>query len=94
MVKRPRIASKPTKSDPDPDDWVKSGGVDPEIQLAFPAVEPQQPADKGKTYPHRISFDTDTLQYKRLKRSAFEEERAMNEILREAVENWLKEHGY
>lgn len=81
MVKRPRIASKPAP--PQADDWVSKGGLDPEIQ------HPQQHPEQGKKYPHRISFDMDTPQYKRLKQAAFESDRPMNEILREAVEIWL-----
>ena len=97
MVKKPqrRIASKPAPP-PAADEWVSSGGVDPEVQQSVPSPsEPEQEQEeKGKTFPHRISFDTDTPQYKRLKRAAFEEDRAMNEILREAVENWLEIHKH
>jgi hypothetical protein len=57
--------------------------------------EPQaQQMEKGKPFPHRISFDTDKQQYKRLKRASFEEERSLNDILREATEEWLKMHNY
>ena len=97
MVKKPqrRIASKPAPP-PAADEWVSSGGVDPEVQQSVPShSEPEQEQEeKGKTFPHRISFDTDTPQYKRLKRAAFEEDRAMNEILREAVEDWLEIHKH
>ncbi|WP_199313418.1 ribbon-helix-helix domain-containing protein [Leptolyngbya sp. FACHB-671] len=58
----------------------------------------QKQKTKGKSaggaFPHRISFDVDTLQYKRLKRAAFEEDRPMNEIIREAVEEWLNKRNY
>ena len=99
MVKKPqrRIASKPTPP-PAADEWVSSGGVDPEVQQSVPSPSEPEPEpeqeEKGKTFPHRISFDTDTPQYKRLKRAAFEENRAMNEILREAVEDWLEIHKH
>jgi hypothetical protein len=33
----------------------------------------------------------ETKQYKQLKRAAFEGDRTMNEILREAVDKWLRE---
>lgn len=93
MVKRerPKIARKPT-TPPAAEDWVKSGGLDPEVQ-SVPESQPTE-ADKKKPYPHRISFDTDTPQYKRLKKASFEAERSLNDILREAVENWLKAQGY
>lgn len=86
-----RIAAKPTTPPPAADDWVSSGGVDPEIQpapTAAPAPEPPKPP--GKPYPHRISFDTTTEQYKRLKYACVDEGRSLNDALREAVENWLK----
>ena len=97
MVKKlqRRIASKPAPP-PAADEWVSRGGVDPEVQQSVPSPseQEQEQEEKGKTFPHRISFDTDTPQYKRLKRAAFEEDRAMNEILREAVENWLEIHKH
>lgn len=93
MVKPGRkIARKPTTSPAAAENWVKSGGLDPEVQSA-PESKPTD-AENKKPYPHRISFDTDTQQYKRLKKAGFEKERSLNDILREAVENWLKAQGY
>ncbi len=103
MVKRQRIAKKPSTPPPGADDWVKQGGIDPEIEAPEEGESEtnqqggDRPTKTGKTavtFPHRISFDTDTPQYKRLKRAAFEEERSMNEVIREAVEQWLKAHNY
>ena len=104
MVKRPLIAKKPTTNNLSPtvDDWVNRGGIDPEIQTATSeevmqppspqvAAEPESQEKQEKPFPHRISFDMGKEQYKRLKFASFESERSMNEILREAVENWLKE---
>lgn len=93
MVKRKRIAGKPGQPPPEADSWVKSGGTDPEVQTP-PESEQPEPEDKGKPYPHRVSFDMASPQYKRLKRAAFEEERSMNEILREAVEDWMNTRNY
>lgn len=109
MVKRPRIVSNPSKRElpPEADKWATQGGIDPELQQS-PTTEQQEqkPAEsatpvplpesepKGKPFPHRISFDTTTEQYKRLKRASFEEERSLNEIIREAVEDWLNLRGY
>lgn len=100
MVKKPtsRFKAKPTTPPPAADSWVKQGGTDPEIQTEQPeeeaiATPPTEDSGKGK-YPHRISFDMATPQYKRLKRASFEEETPMNEILREAVEDWLKARDY
>lgn len=53
-----------------------------------------QPTPTDKAYPHRISFDMEKAQYKRLKLAAVHEERAMNEILREAIEHWMKQNNY
>lgn len=107
MVKRPRIASKPTTPPAIADSWVKSGGIDPEIQqpevtpsqaapTPEPTPQPELPTEenKGKPYPHRISFDTTKEQYKRIKRACFETERSLNDAIREAVEAWLQEKGY
>lgn len=103
MVKRQRIARKPPTPPAAADAWVSSGGLDPETSQApkaEPSAAPTPPAiptpleEKGKAYPHRISFDMETPQYKRLKRASFEEERPMNEILRDAVEAWLKTRDY
>lgn len=89
--KRKRLAKKPTA--PSPDSWVKDGGLDPAIQPT-PIAEQEPEESKGKPYPHRVSFDMATAQYKRLKRAAFEEERSLNDVLREAVEDWMKARGY
>lgn len=98
MVKRQRIARKPDTPPPAADAWVSSGGIDPEIVAPPSDTAPTAPVpevtEKGKTYPHRVSFDMETAQYKRLKRAAFEVERPMNDVLREAVERWLEASGY
>lgn len=98
VKKRQRIAKKPTT--PTPDDWITQGGIDPEIQKTAATSASEQVStesstdDKGKAYPHRISFDMETPQYKRLKFAAFDSEQTMNAILREAVEEWMKTRGY
>jgi hypothetical protein len=91
MVKRPLIAKKPTADvNPSADNWVTGGGIDPEIQPTAPAATPE-PQPQGK-YPHRISFDTTTDQYKQLKRASFDSGLSMNEILRSAADAWLESH--
>lgn len=100
MVKRPRIAPNPPKTPPAADAWVNDAGLDPELQTQSSEpqttpVEPEQPPEKkGKPYPHRVSFDMETQQYRRLKRASFETDQSMNELLREAVEDWLKASDY
>ena len=95
--KKSRISKKPTTPVPDPDNWVQQGGTDPEVvPVATPSLTPTpapEVKDK-KTFPHRISFDMDTPQYKRLKYAAFDSNRTMNEILREAVEDWMISRDY
>ena len=91
MVKqqRSRISKPPVVA---ADNWVSSGGIDPEIQSS-PAPLVAQPEEvQGKPYPHRISFDMSTEQYKRLKFASFNNARPMNEILRDAIEEWLSSH--
>ncbi len=101
--KRRKIAKKP-QTQTDPDSWVTEGGVDPEIVPSVKEetkkvenkVEVSTPikSENEKTYPHRISFDLDNSQYKRLKWASFDSERPMNSILREAVEEWMKSRNY
>lgn len=59
-------------------------------------VETKAPEKSGneKTYPHRISFDMEGSQYKRLKWASFDSGNSMNSILREAVEEWMKTRNY
>ena len=107
--KRRKIAKKPqTQSKPNPDSWVSSGGVDPEISTSTDTVKNDtkkvdkkaiknsaiETTENKKTYPHRISFDMDATQYKRLKWASFDSETPMNSILREAVEEWMKSRNY
>ena len=98
MVKRQRIRKAPEKQalPSAADKWAEKGGLDPEIQptVAPQSVEPRSPKPQGKPYPHRVSFDMTTEQYKRLKRASFEEECSLNEILRAATEAWLKSRNY
>ncbi len=107
--RRRKIVKKPqTQSLPNPDSWVSSGGVDPEIESSTSPVKEEskgaekkavdsstvKATDNKKTYPHRISFDMDAAQYKRLKWASFDSETPMNSILREAVEEWMKLRNY
>lgn len=106
---RRKIAKKPqTSSLPNPDSWVSEGGVDPEIESSTPPINKKSEdvekktalsststaQENKKTYPHRISFDMDAPQYKRLKWASFDSETPMNSILREAVEEWMKSRNY
>ena len=98
--KRRKIAKKP-QAQSAPDSWVTEGGVDPEINLASsnspaPALEDKDEHKEGneKSYPHRISFDLDSSQYKKLKWASFDSARPMNSILREALEEWIKSRNY
>ena len=106
---RRKIAKKPqTQSLPNPDSWVREGGVDPEIESSTPPINEKsedvekkaasfstsEAQENKKTYPHRISFDMDASQYKRLKWASFDSETPMNSILRGAVEEWMKSRNY
>ena len=107
--KRRKIAKKPqTPPEFNPDSWVSSGGIDPEIESSTSTVKEEskevekkavdsstvKTTENKKTYPHRISFDMDAAQYKRLKWASFDSETPMNSILREAVEEWMKLRKY
>ena len=92
--KRSKIAKKPQVGS-NADNWVSSGGIDPEIQRSQKELtSSDENKANEKTYPHRISFDMDSSQYKRLKWASFDSERPMNSILREAVEEWMKCRNY
>ena len=106
---RRKIAKKPqTPFLPNPDNWISEGGIDPEIESSTPALKENsegvekkevltstvETTENKKTYPHRISFDLDASQYKRLKWASFDSESPMNSILREAVEEWMKSRDY
>ena len=103
---RRKIAKKPQTQN-EPDSWVTEGGVDPEIESSITPVKEKnqevkevvsssrsEKSENEKTYPHRISFDLENSQYKRLKWASFKSERPMNSILREAVEEWMKSRSY
>lgn len=92
-----RIAPKPVAKPlpPEADQWARERGIDPEIQPT--ALEPKQqeePEEKSKPFPHRVSFDMTTAQYERLDLASFRSKQSKNKILREALENWLKTRGY
>lgn len=94
VEKKSRITRKPA---PDAvEGFLDQLGTDPESTLAIPApVTPQDDdGNKGKAFPHRLSADFTTEQYKRLKRAGFETDQPMTTIVREAVEDWLKARGY
>ncbi len=91
--KRGKIAKLP-QAQSDPDSWVSDGGLDPEINLSSSDSVAKDEKVQEKTYPHRISFDMDSSQYKRLKWASFDTSRPMNSILREAVEEWMKSRDY
>ena len=100
--KRRKIAKKP-QAQSNPDSWVTEGGVDPEINLPasnspapVPAIsdKDEKKEENEKSYPHRISFDLDNSQYKKLKWASFDSDRPMNDILREALEEWIKSRNY
>ena len=91
--KRRKIAKLP-QAQSSPDSWVSEGGLDPEINLSSSDSVAEDEKVPEKTYPHRISFDMDNSQYKRLKWASFDTDRPMNSILREAVEEWMKSRNY
>ncbi len=69
--KRGKIAKLP-QAQSDPDSWVSDGGLDPEINLSSSDSVADDEKVQEKTYPHRISFDMNSSQYKRLKLSSYE----------------------
>lgn len=95
-----RIARNPKEKAivPEADNWINEGGIDPEVNRPTPnnqtTQEQNSKEDQTKKYPHRISFDIDKKCYKRLKWSSFDSERSMNEILREAIDEWMQARNY
>lgn len=107
MVERKkRITRKPQPKPEEVEALLSELGTDPEASKQVPTsareqvsptqAEPLQEPDKsqGKAFPHRLSADFDAGQYKRLKWAGFDTGRPMTEIVREAVEDWLKARGY
>lgn len=107
MVDRKRqskITRRPSQPKPEEVEALLEGlGTDPEASAQVntqtsgqvnPDSRKQVPKDEGKAYPHRISFDMASAQYKRLKWASFDSEQSMNEIIREAVEDWMKARDY
>jgi hypothetical protein len=103
VEKKSRITRKPAPPAPEAvEGFLEQLGTDPESTLATPApapptpppAPPQDDGNKGKAFPHRLSADFTTDQYKRLKRAGFETDQPMTTIVREAVEDWLKARGY
>ena len=102
VEKKSRITRKPAPPPPEAvEGFLDRLGTDPESTLAAPATTPPAPVppqnddvNKGKAFPHRLSADFTTEQYKRLKRAGFETDQPMTTIVREAVEDWLDTRGY
>jgi len=97
MVKRQRISKKPNSTPPSADHWVNAENEPNQSSETATSSQPEtkiKGKSSGGTYPHRLSFDMETSQYRRLKRAAFEQERSMNEIIREAVDQWLETSDY
>jgi len=101
VEKKSRITRKPAPPAPEAvEGFLEQLGTDPESTLAAPAptspppVTPQDDGGKEKAFPHRLSADFTTEQYKRLKRAGFETDQPMTTIVREAVEDWLRARGY
>ena len=97
VEKKSRITRKPAPKPEDVEGFLEQLGTDPESTLATPAPQTMPAGDDGakaKAFPHRLSADFTTEQYKRLKRAGFETDQPMTTIVREAVEDWLKARGY
>ncbi|MGB3136091.1 MAG: hypothetical protein WBB18_04720 [Nodosilinea sp.] len=104
VEKKSRITRKPAPPPPEAvEGFLEQLGTYPESTLSSPApaapatpppMAAQDDGGKGKAFPHRLSADFTTEQYKRLKRAGFETDQPMTTIVREAVEDWLKARGY
>ena len=99
VEKRSKITRKPTAEPEAVERFLGQLGTDPESTLdkevpPAPPMAAQDDEGKGKAFPHRLSADFTTEQYKRLKRAGFETDQPMTTIVREAVEDWLKARGY
>jgi hypothetical protein len=87
-----KITRKPGQPNPKEVEQLLNGlGTDPETSEQ---VDTEPSESKGKAYPHRLSADFDAAQYKRLKWASFDTGEPMTNILRDAVEDWLKARGY
>ncbi|MBW4486021.1 MAG: hypothetical protein KME14_26150 [Tildeniella torsiva UHER 1998/13D] len=95
VEKRSRITRKPAPKPEAVEGFLDQLSTDGDTSPAAPpTVAAQDDGGKGKAFPHRLSADFTTEQYKRLKRAGFETDQPMTTIVREAVEDWLKTRGY
>jgi hypothetical protein len=96
VEKKSRITRKPAPKPEAVEGFLEQLGTDPESTLAKTTPPPVATDDegKGKAFPHRLSADFTTEQYKRLKRAGFETGQPMTTIVREAVEDWLRAREY
>lgn len=94
VEKKSRITRKPAPKPEAVEGFLEQLGTDPETREHVSTDSRVEPVDKGKAFPHRLSADFSTEQYKRLKRAGFETDQPMTTIVRESVEDWLKARGY
>lgn len=98
VEKRSRITRKPAPKPEAVEGFLERLATDGDTAPPAPAPPPPVPVQddggKGKAFPHRLSADFTTEQFKRLKRAGFETDQPMTTIVREAVEDWLKARGY
>jgi hypothetical protein len=98
VEKRSRITRKPAPKPEAVEGFLgqlpQDGDTAPPPAPEPPPVTTSNDGGKGKAFPHRLSADFTTEQFKRLKRAGFETDQPMTTIVREAVEAWLKARGY
>ena len=96
MVKRRGIAKKPI--DKTADDWVGSGGVDPEISTANQVAQTKSKSEKALPKSRDPNFAQIGLYlpkklHKRLKVGAAVAELEISDIAAQAIDEWLERKG-
>ena len=92
MVKKRGIAKKPVEKTAD--DWVSSGGTDPEITAAETASKPKKALPKYKDPSYsQIGLYLPNKLHKRMKIAAAMTELEISELAAKAIEQWLNEKG-
>ena len=96
MVKKRGIAKKPTEKTAD--DWVSSGGIDPEMSIAEQTTQPESkairslPKSRDPNYS-QIGLYLPTALHKRMKIGAAITELEISDIAAQAISEWLDKQG-
>lgn len=91
VEKKRRIAPKPTSPPPAADDWVSSGGTDPEVKKAD--IQTSNKSKSSRADYKRTTVYLPQELHKRLKMASLQQDIEMSEIAENAIAEWLDKHS-